>query len=244
MHKSSAILVAIAITLSLVATEVLISYLFPSYDIGGFLLILFLLVGVPVGVGIVGFIVLRGTKGKVRIILTIVGLVIATFLIQISLHPSHTNPWTEIYRYSAVLGKYPDGITYEDLSFGNEQEQVAASYKYRDSLPDRIATIEIGNKGSHISKEKYFIELKDAIVSYDINKISLVEDNGYLIIVTNPGIADRNEYKLKGWNIDFIFHLYQGAWIPFGDEWLSQSAHDFKLSTGAEKLFYKILALK
>jgi hypothetical protein len=135
MRKLPAIIISIAITLTLVATEILIAFLFPRYDIGGFLLVLLLLVGVPVGVGIVGFVLVKAIKGKVRIILTIAGLVIATFLIQVSLHPSHTNPWIEIYSYSKVFWEYPDGITYEDLAFGNEQAIVAASLKFRDSLP-------------------------------------------------------------------------------------------------------------
>jgi hypothetical protein len=104
--------------------------------------------------------------------------------------------------------------------------------------------IEISNKGSDIIKEQYFIELKDNLIRYDKSKISLIESSDSLLLVTNPDDSLQKEYLLKGWNSEMLFHLYQGAGIPFGDEWLNQSAHDFRLSTGAEKLFYWILSLR
>jgi hypothetical protein len=244
MRKGYAVIASVAIAVSLVITEIIITYLFPRFDIAGLFLVSVLIIGVPVVIGVLSFYLLQAAKSKVNIAFTIIGLVIAAFLIQISLNPSHPNPWVEIARYSGVFSQYPDGTEYEDLAFGNDQEQVAAYFKYQDALPDKMAIIEIISKHDYTVKGRYYIELRNNTVSYNAEKISLVEEDNSVLFITNPYNSERKEYRLQGYNIDSLFELYRGAGIPFEDEWLNQSAHDLKLSTGAEKVFYQILSFR
>jgi hypothetical protein len=175
----------------------------------------------------------------------ITGMVIVSICLQLSLHPSNTNAWVEIYDYSVVFREYPDNIQYEDLILGNEQELVAATVKYHDSLPDRVMVIKISNRTVPFDfTEEYWAELKDNAVSYDNRKILLKENNGTILLVTHPNDSERREYVLKVKNIEDLFEVGWSEVGPYGDKFLSRSAHDFKLMTGAEKVFAKMLTVK
>jgi hypothetical protein len=245
MNNTFWIIISVIITFFLIVIESLLVYLFPHLDIMGFFMIIFLMFFIPIGAGVGIFSLQQYIKNKKKALL-ITGIVLLALCMQISLHPSRTNVWVEIYRYSSVLVHYPGSTTYDDLAFGNEQEQVAASVKYRSSLPDRIAVITYEEKrdSKWYVSEKYFVELRNNEVYYDQNKFLLVETEKYLLFITNPGGPNRVEYELEHQKIDRLFDLYSGASFPFNGGWVSFSAHEFKLTTGAEKLFASILSRK
>ena len=196
VQKSITIPIAIAITIFLGMGELFIAYLFPRFDIGGFFLYLFLLIGFPIGIGITGWVILSHTKNKIKASLFTIVILIGAFLAQLSLHPSFTNPWVEIYDYSVAFWKYPNNINYEDLAFGNEQKIVAASVKYHNSLPEKILKITIEDESFNVI-EQYWAELKDNSISYDESKFLLTTSDNTLLLITNPDSFIRREYNLR-----------------------------------------------
>ena len=250
MQRRISILIAILCGIIIGLAEFTICNLFPDVDFGGGFLVFFLLTCVPIGMGFAVFIILRNTKNRKRGIVIVVITLFITILLEITIHPSyintHQNVWEEIYNYTVTFFEYPNKITYDDLAFGNEPKQVAATVKYKDSLPERMAvlTIREETKPYYEFSERYWVELKNGEVSYDHDKFSLTETSDGLLLITNPNSTESREYLLKGWNNERLFDLYQGADISFGDERLDWSARDFELWSGAEKLFYKILSLR
>jgi len=205
----------------------------------------------PLGVGISTFVILKtlNTKRKPLLILVIV---LGTIFLQMTLHPVSTsgsladNTWVEIYEYSAVYFQYPDNVQYEDLAFGKDKERIAASVKYRDSLPNRLAVILV-YKDTRFGEieNRYFIELKNNAVSYDKSKFRLEqrEDTIYYLI-TDLECGEHIDISLRTVDIMKLFSPYNGVGWASGTHSFNIYSPEFIPETGAEKLFYKALSLR
>jgi len=192
MPKRWAILISVVVAVLLGITDCCVINIFNALDFEGFIGCILIAPIVPLGAGIGMYFLLLRIGGKIRIGLIIIGVVVVGVLLQISIHPSITNPWLDIAEYSQIYAKYPNNINYDDLALGNPKEIVAASVKYHDSLPDKVAVIRIErySKPYDIYGE-YWAELKGGVVSYNRAEFLLSETNETVILTVRPNSPEQ-----------------------------------------------------
>ncbi len=254
MQRKIAIPIAIACAVISGLVELNLCDMFPEIDLGGGILVSFLLFCAPIIIGFAVFIILRNTKSRKRGIVIVVITLFVLICSEITIHPSylntHQNVWEEIYDYTVTFFKYPNQINYEDLALGNEPERVAALVKYKDSLPEKIVVITISKKIDEHYKatEWYWAELKDGQISYDHEKFLLIETSEGLSLITNPNnTSELKTYFIEEWKIERLFDTFPyGSSISSGimleDAFVDRFADDLQLFSGAEKRFYNILS--
>lgn len=260
MTKRIKIVLSILAGIFLVCTELALVYLFPNFDLEGTSSIFMLLVFLPIPVGILTYSILNSSKQSHKLLIISL-IIISSVILQITFHPVaysdryfSNNSWGRIFEYFNAYFHYPDNVEYEDLAYGNVAQRIAASVKYKDSLPDttsmltihkRIGTNELGNgifDWENIERRFYF-EKREGEIIYDTDQLVFEQRENGLWLIFDPNSSNPTEhfFTAREFRIESVFS--NSGWY-YGDYFYNFSAHTFIPDNGAGKLLYKLLSLK